>query len=178
MRDELTTPLQLLREPLRRSGGGGPSLVGRAAFAGALVALISVVVTALVAIPIAVKAADSRAREVLAEEAQLVAEVLRNRLDRGKTADEDRLAATLRKRDVEIYLIRNGVSDREGLPDQVVRRITTGSPVSQRLSLVDGRLSLVEGRPIGQGDGVVLTAPAATGTGWAVLRGIWLALLA
>lgn len=176
MRDELTSPLQLLRETPQRPDS--KSLVTRAALAGALVALISVVVTALVAIPIAVRAADSRAREVLAEEAQLVTEVLRNRLDRGRTADEDRLAATLRKRDVEIYLIRNGLADREGLPDQVVRRVSGGTSVSQRISLVGGRLSLVEGRPIGDGDGVVLTAPATTGTGWAVLRGIWVALLA
>jgi two-component system sensor histidine kinase BaeS len=173
VRDELTRPLNLLNASSRPKRAG---LVTRAAFAGAAVALVSVLVTALVAIPIAVRIADTRARQVLAEEAQLVTEVLRNRIDRGRTADEDRLAATMRKRDVEIYLIRNGVSDRPGLPEPVIRRIAAGQPVSQRLSLVDGRLSLVEGRPIGGGDGVVLTAPAATGTAWAVLRGLWLPL--
>jgi signal transduction histidine kinase len=175
VRDELTRPMQLLTAPARPKRAG---LVTRAAFAGAAVALVSVLVTALIAIPIAVRIADARARQVLAEEAQLVTEVLRNRIDRGRTADEDRLAATLRKRDVEIYLIRNGVSDRPGLPEPVIRRITSGQPVSQRLTLVDGRLSLAEGRPIGGGDGVVLTAPAATGTAWAVLRGLWLPLVA
>jgi len=170
VRDELTRPLQML--PSRRSKAG---LVTRAAFAGAAVALVSVLVTALVAIPIAVRVADARARQVLAEEAQLVTEVLRNRIDRGRTADEERLATTLRKRDVEIYLIRNGVSDRPGLPDSVLKKVTNGQPVSQR-TLVNGRLSLVEGRPVGDGDGVVLTAPAATGTAWAVLKGLWLPL--
>ena len=173
MRDELTRPMHLLTAPARPRRAG---LVTRAAFAGAAVALVSVLVTALIAIPIAVRIADARARQVLGEEAQLVTEVLRNRIDRGRTADEDRLAATLRKRDVEIYLIRNGVSDRPGLPEPVIRRIAAGQPISQRLTLVDGRLSLAEGRPIGGGDGVVLTAPAATGTAWAVLRGLWLPL--
>ncbi|MEV0267481.1 HAMP domain-containing sensor histidine kinase [Hamadaea sp. NPDC050747] len=154
----------------RRAG-----LVTRAGFAGAAVALVSVLVTALVAIPIAVRVADNRARQVLAEEAQLVTEVLRNRLDRGRTADEERLATTLRKRDVEIYLIRNGVSDRPGLPESIVRQISQGQSISRRTSL-GGRLSLVEGRPVGDGDGVVLTAPAATGTAWAVLKGLWFPL--
>ncbi|MFC4129434.1 ATP-binding protein [Hamadaea flava] len=168
----MTRPLQLVTPP--RSGRAG--LVTRAAFAGAAVALVSVLVTALVAIPIAVRVSDNRARQVLAEEAQLVTEVLRNRIDRGRTADEERLATTLRKRDVEIYLIRNGVSDRAGLPESVVKMVTAGQSVSQRMSLVNGRISLVEGRPVGDGDGVVLTAPAATGTAWAVLKGLWLPL--
>lgn len=172
MRDELTRPLQLVTSA--RSGRAG--LVTRAAFAGAAVALVSVLVTALVAIPIAVRVSDDRARQVLTEEAQLVTEVLRNRIDRGRTADEERLATTLRKRDVEIYLIRNGVSDRAGLPESVVKRVTAGQSVSLRMSLVNGRISLVEGRPVGDGDGVVLTAPAATGTAWAVLKGLWLPL--
>ncbi|NUT08726.1 MAG: HAMP domain-containing histidine kinase, partial [Hamadaea sp.] len=171
MRDELTRPLQLLTPSRPRRAG----LVTRAAFAGAAVALVSVLVTALVAIPIAVRVADNRARQVLAEEAQLVTEVLRNRLDRGRTADEERLATTLRKRDVEIYLIRNGVSDRPGLPESIVRQISQGQSISRRTSL-GGRLSLVEGRPVGDADGVVLTAPAATGTAWAVLKGLWFPL--
>jgi signal transduction histidine kinase len=172
VRDELTRPLSLVRPARSRRAG----LVTQAAFAGAAVALVSVLVTALVAIPIAVRAADTRARQVLADEAQLVTEVLRNRIDRGRTADEERLAQTLRKRDVEIYLIRNGVSDRPGLPESVIKKVTNGQSVSQRMSRVDGRLSLIEGRPVGNGDGVVLTAPAATGTGWAVLKGLWLPL--
>lgn len=174
MRDELTAPLQMVQPP-KKSGGG---LVTRAVLAGAAVALLSVLVTALVAIPIAVKQSDSRARQALAQEAVLVAEVLRPRIDRGRTADEERLATALRKRNVQIFLITNGVVDRPGLPEPVVRRVTNGNLVSQRMSLVDGRLSLVEGRPLGQQDGVVLTAPAATGAGWALLRSLWLPLLA
>lgn len=172
MRDELTAPLQMV-VPEKRGG-----LVIRAVLAGAAVALLSVLVTAVVAIPIAVRQADARARQALSQEAALVAEVLRPRIDRGRAADEVRLATQLRKRNVQIYLITNGVADRPGLPDQIVRRITNGTAVSQRTSLVDGRLSLVEGRPLGQQDGVVLTAPAATGAGWALLRGLWLPLLA
>ena len=174
MRDELTAPLQLVPTPNQKSTG----LVARAVLAGAAVALISVLVTALVAVPIAVKQADSRARQALAQEAALVAEVLRPRVDRGRAADEERLATALRKRNVQIYLITNGVADRPGLPDQVVRRITNGNAVSQRASLVDGRLSLVEGRPLGPQDGVVLTAPAATGAGLALITSLWLPLLA
>jgi two-component system sensor histidine kinase BaeS len=154
------------------------SLITRAVIAGAAVALISVLVTALVSVPIAVRTADTRAREALAQEALLVGEVLRNRIDRGRTADEERLATALRKRNVQIFLITNGVADRPGLPEPIIRRVTNGNAVSQRTSMVDGRLSLVEGRPLGQADGVVLTAPAATGAGWALLRSLWLPLLA
>lgn len=174
MRDELTSPLQVVEAKAVKRG----SLVTRAVLAGAAVALLSVLVTALVAIPIAVRTSDSRAREALAQEAALVAEVLRPKIDRGRSADEERLATQLRKRNVQIWLITNGLADRPGLPDQIVRRITNGNPVSQRTSLVDGRLALVEGKPLGQQDGVVLTAPAATGAGWALLRGLWLPLLA
>nr|WP_084557163.1 HAMP domain-containing sensor histidine kinase [Hamadaea tsunoensis] len=149
----------------------------RAAIAGAAVAFISVLVTALAAIPIAVKSADTRARQALAQEAQLVAEILKGRLDKGRTADEDRIANQLRKRDIEVVLITNGTPDRAGLPDTVVRRIANGNAVSQRLML-DGRLRLVEGRPVGPKDGVVLTSPAATGAGVAVFRSTWLPLVA
>jgi signal transduction histidine kinase len=173
VRDELTAPLHIIA-PKRASGG----LVTRAVLAGAAVALLSVIVTALVATPIAVRTADTRARQALAQEAALVAEVLRPKIDRGRAADEERLATQLRKRKVRIFLITNGVPDRPGLPEPVVRRITNGNQVSQRTSIVDGQLSLVEGRPLGQQDGVVLAAPAATGTGAAVIASLWLPLLA
>ena len=70
------------------------------------VALVSVLVTALVAVPLAVRGAERRDQEALAAQARLAAEVLRTRLDRGRTADEERLIRQLRDQGIDAYLIR------------------------------------------------------------------------
>ncbi|MBB5871139.1 two-component system sensor histidine kinase BaeS [Allocatelliglobosispora scoriae] len=162
--------------PAERRRGMG--LTARAVLAGGLVALISVLVTAAVAVPLAVRASEARARDTLAVEANLVAELLKNRVDVGRVNDEQRIAKQLRNEGTGIYIIRNGVADRAGLPAHVIQRVTGGSEVSQRAALVNGKLVLVEGRPLGTEDGIVLTADATTGAAKAVWRNLWLPLLA
>lgn len=152
------------------------TLTARAVLVGAAVALVSVLITALVAVPVAARAAERQARGALAAEANLAAAALRNRIDRPALAD--RIVAQLRGEEVTVYLVRGGQPDRAGLPGTVVDRVATGRRVSSRQATVDDTASIVEGRPLGNGDGVVLVRPRATGTGWLVIRTLWLPLLA
>ncbi|NED56045.1 two-component sensor histidine kinase, partial [Micromonospora aurantiaca] len=57
----------------------GRTLTARAVLATCAVALVSVLVTALVAVPLAVRGAERRDQEALAAQARLAADVLRVR---------------------------------------------------------------------------------------------------
>jgi two-component system sensor histidine kinase BaeS len=142
------------------------------------VALVSVLVTALTAIPFAVREVDRQARETLADETRLVAEALRGRVNRGRPADEDRILRQLRAQGVDAYLIRAGQADEPGLPDWIVARIAAGDPVSARPVMLGGRAMMVEGRPLAGRSGVVLARPVRSGTGLLVWSTMWLPLLA
>ena len=176
--DELTVPLPVIREraaaprwPL------GRTLTARAVLVSCAVAVVSVLVTALVAVPLAARAVERQAKDALAAQARLTAEVLRPRIDRGRTGDEERVVRQLRNQGIDAYLIRAGRADRPGLPSQVVDRVAGGSAVSGR-RLVAGRAWIVEGRPLPGGNGVVLARPLGTGLWRDVGRTLWLPLLA
>ncbi|MEU8078336.1 HAMP domain-containing sensor histidine kinase [Catellatospora citrea] len=174
-RADLTVPIRVLAAPPRPTASTS-TLTTRAVLAGVIVALITLVVTALVAVPLAARATERAAQEGLASQTDVVAQVLRSR----RPAADAKLIEQLRKLDggVSAYLITTGAADRPGLPTRVVQQIADGKPVSERLALVGGRLAMVEGRPLGGGDGVVLARPAATGISRQVLRNLWLPLLA
>ncbi|MEV4627695.1 HAMP domain-containing sensor histidine kinase [Micromonospora sp. NPDC049523] len=155
----------------------GRTLSARAVLVSCAVALVSVLVTALVAGPLAVSAAQRQAREALAAQARLAAETLRPRLDRGRAADEERIIRQLRNQDIDAYLIRAGVADRAGLPARVVDQVGAGRNFSGRRT-VAGVPSLVEGRALPGGNGVVLARRVSTGLFWTVLGSLWLPLLA
>ncbi|BCL14742.1 sensor histidine kinase [Micromonospora sagamiensis] len=155
----------------------GRTLTARAVLVTCAVALVSVLVTAVVAVPLAVRNAQRQAQHTLAAQAQMTVEVLRFRLNRGRPTDDERLLRLLANQDVEAYLIRDGRVDRPGLPPQVVERVAAGRDVSVR-RLVDGRPALVEGRALGDGNGVVLTRSRVTGLWRQVLLSIWVPLLA
>ncbi|SCL39170.1 two-component system, OmpR family, sensor histidine kinase BaeS [Micromonospora pallida] len=155
----------------------GRTLTARAVLVTCAVALVSVLGTTVVAVPLAIRTAERQAQDALAAQARLTAEMLRVRLNRGRPADEDRLLRLLRNQDIEAYLVEGGTVDRPGLPPQVVERIATGRNVSGR-RLVDGRPVLVEGRALPGGNGVVLTRPRTTGLWRQVVPSIWLPLLA
>lgn len=140
-------------------------------------ALVSVLVTAAVAGPLAARAIQRQARDALAAQAQLAAETLRPRLDRGRTADEERIIRQLRSQGIDAYLIRGGRADRPGLPARVVDQVGAGRNFSGRRS-VAGVPSLVEARALPGGNGVVLTRRMASGLWRAVLGSLWLPLLA
>ncbi|WP_112724995.1 sensor histidine kinase [Micromonospora noduli] len=160
-----------------RRGRLGRTLTARAVLVTCAVALVSVLVTAIVAVPLAIRGAERSEQEALAAQARLAAEVLRTRLDRGRSADEERLIRQLRDQGIDAYLVRRGAVDRAGLPPRVVQRIGQGRNVSARRS-VSGERALVEGRALPGGNGVVLSRPLADGLWARVLLSLWLPLLA
>lgn len=177
-RTQLTVPLPILTRADRMRGRRfGRTLTARAVLVTCAVALVSVLVTAVVAVPLAARSAERQAREALAAQARLAAEVLRPRVDRGRTSDEERIVAQLRRQGVDAYLIRGGQVDRDGLPRSVVERVSRGRSVSTR-GPVGGRPSLIEARAWAGGNGVVLVRERATGL-WRQVGGtLWLSLMA
>ncbi|NLU78146.1 HAMP domain-containing histidine kinase [Micromonospora sp. HNM0581] len=155
----------------------GRTLTARAVLVTCAVALVSVLVTALVAVPVAVRAAEQRERQALAAQAQLAAELLRGRPGRVRELAGERFIRQLGNQGTTIYLISGGEVDRAGLPPQVIDRVSGGRNISGK-RLVEGRRALVEGRALAGGDGVVLTRPVGAGVWRQVLRGLWLPLLA
>lgn len=172
----VTLPVIGARPPAPPRRRFAHTLTVRAVLVTCAVALVSVLVTALVAVPLAVRGAERRDQAALAAQARLAADVLRVRAVRQRDSAGERLIRQLRQQDIEVYLIRAGQVDRPGLPRQVVNRVAAGRNVSGR-RLVDGRRTLVEGRAFAGGDGVVLTR-ATTGPWRQVLLGLWLPLLA
>jgi two-component system, OmpR family, sensor kinase len=170
----LALPVVPARGRLRRSVLR--TLTTRAVLVTCLAALVSVLVTALVAFPLAVRSANGTARVDLAERADLAAGFLATR---PRAAGEERVAQALRRQGVDLYLIRDGRADQPGLPPRILNQIAAGDEVSG-LARVNGATVMVEGRtlPSGAGNGVVLTRPAVTGVGAAVLSRLWFALLA
>ena len=171
-RPELTQLLPIVRRrPL------GQTLTARAVLAACAVAVVSVLVTALIAVPIALRGVERQARDSLDQQARVAASLLRPRVDRGRTADEERIVRQLRTQDIDAYLIRGGRADRAGLPPQVVARVAGGKNFSGR-RVVAGRPSIVVGRALPGGNGVVLAAPRPHGLWRQVMGIIWLPLLA
>ncbi|HEY1484809.1 MAG TPA: histidine kinase dimerization/phospho-acceptor domain-containing protein [Micromonosporaceae bacterium] len=169
--------------PFRPPSTSG-SLTARAILTTCLAALISVLVTALVAFPLSIRAANSQARSALAEKAT-IAEAL---LARGGGANRPEVdVRLLRNQHIDIYLIRNGRPDRAGLPPRVVAAIASGQSVRNAKGIVDGRGVLIEGRVLpdgaaggikSTGNGVVLTQTRAAAIGASVAIRLGLALLA
>ena len=151
------------------------TLTGRAMLAGCLVALVSVLATAAVAVPLANRAARAQAAAALAAEADLLAAAVRTRPDALAAARQ--AEPVLARQYIELWLIDAGEPERSGLPEAIVAQLRLGQPVTGETVRVGGRLSLVEGRPLGDGDALVLTRPFAVGLGAAVLSRLWLPLL-
>jgi signal transduction histidine kinase len=151
------------------------SLTARTVLVTCLVALVAVAITAAVALPLAVRTANSEARSVLADKARVAAAVI----GLGTPAREEqraaRVAATLRAQGVETVLIVDGQADQAGLPARVVKDIAAGGTVSQRV-VFRGRPMLAEGRSAGGGDGIVLLEPMVSVGARTVIGRIWLAL--
>ncbi|RIV34410.1 sensor histidine kinase [Micromonospora radicis] len=153
------------------------TLTARAVLVTCAVALVSVLVTALVAVPVAVRAAERRDQQALAVQAQLAADLLRARPGRVRDLAGERLVRQFAAQGIDVYVVSAGRVDQPGLPAQVVTRVAGGNDVSGR-RLVAGQRALVEGRALPGGDGVVLTRSAGVGVWRQVLRGLWLPLLA
>jgi signal transduction histidine kinase len=150
------------------------TLTGRVVLVTAATAVVSVIITALVAVPVAVRAADVQRRAELVEKSALAVELLADE----KQPAREQIARSLRQDKIEIYLIRRGKVDRPGLPPAIVQRVASGTLVNTRAP-VAGRPSFIVGRPLsGINSGVVLTRAVGDGTAAKVLGSVWIALLA
>jgi signal transduction histidine kinase len=150
------------------------TLTGRVVLVTVATAVVAVIVTALVAIPVAVRGQNTQLRAELVDKSALAVELLATE----KQAARERIVKSLRQDGIDVYLVRRGVVDRAGLPDRIVQRVAGGTLVDTRAQ-VDGRASFVVGRPLsGVNSGVVLTRAAASGTAVQVLGSVWIALLA
>ncbi|HKD96246.1 MAG TPA: ATP-binding protein [Micromonosporaceae bacterium] len=164
----------------RRRQWFGQTLTARAVLATCVAALISVLVTALVAFPFAVRTANDAIRAGIADKATLAVRLVQDGVDSGGTPI--RSAAVVRQlrrqQGVTAYLVRNGHSEPGGLPARFINAISAGKPVTGGTALIGGRRVLVEGRPIANGNGIVLIASAATATTRTVIGRLGLSLTA
>jgi two-component system sensor histidine kinase BaeS len=150
------------------------TLTSRVVLVTVATAVVAVIVTALVAVPIAVRSVNNQIRAELAEKSALAVELLTTE----KPAARERIVQQLRQENIAVYLIRRGAADHAGLPPRIVAQIAAGSTVNTR-AVVGGQAVFAAGRPLtGNDAGVVLTRPAASGTAAKVLGGVWMALLA
>ncbi len=154
------------------------TLTVRAVVVTCVVAVVSVLVTAAVAIPLSIRTANREVQQRLSEETALAADAMRPRIASKRSADEVALADRLRSRNIDVYLIREGEPDRKGLPELVVTMIASGKPVGVRRAIVNGKVKLIAGRPLPNRSGVVLAEDPANVSFLAVLDRLWLALLA
>ncbi|HET6479290.1 MAG TPA: HAMP domain-containing sensor histidine kinase [Actinoplanes sp.] len=150
------------------------SLTGRVVLVTVATALISVLITALVAVPVAVRSVNTQLGAELLDKSAIAVELLATE----RPAARERIVTSLRRDGIKVYLIRRGVVDQPGLPDRVVRQVAAGTLVDTR-GPVAGRPSFIAGRPLsGVNSGVVLVRAVASGTAGRVLSTVWIALLA
>jgi two-component system sensor histidine kinase BaeS len=109
------------------------------------VALIAVVVTALVAVPLARQAAIRQERQALGDQADTISAVLAPHLD--QPVQKWRLAKQLSGHGVALALAQDGTADASWVPARVLRLVTTGRAAHGTFFL-RGRTWIVEGRPI------------------------------
>jgi signal transduction histidine kinase len=154
------------------------SFTVRAVLLTCIVALLSVAVTAAVAFPLTVRSANREAREALTEQTAFTAELIRPRLANKQTSDDLVIAERLRRKGIEVYVIRNGVADHDGLSENVVKTIANNRGVPVRRGVVAGRVMLLAGQPLPNRSGVVLAQRPVDVSFGAVMSRLWLALLA
>ncbi len=154
------------------------TITARAVLSTCLVALVSVLVTALVALPLAAQRTNQQARKGLAEQAQIAATLI----DQVNAATERRFVQLLRANNIQVYLIRNGrLVQPAPIPARLVTPLAAGQDVHNATAIVNGRMLYFEGRPLLGRDGsaILLAEPAVNGLGnLGLLRSLWWALLA
>lgn len=156
------------------------TLTARAVLSTCLAALISVLVTAAVAFPLALRSANDAVRAGLADKSSLAASLVNPPTATGAGAPIRAAVVVrqLRRQAVNAYLVHNGRSDPAGLPPQVISQVTAGRNIVGGSARIGGRRNLVEARSTGSGDGIVLVAPAVPVTAPNVVARIGIALLA
>jgi len=113
-----------------------------------------VLVTALVAFPLAARATDASSRSALADKATIAAQLVEER-----GSGIAKVVQNLRSHGITAYVVRDGKTNPTGLPKRFAVAIAAGRDV-HGTALVGGRRMLVEGRAVANGNGLVLVAPA------------------
>jgi len=171
--------------PVARQRGFARTITARAILTTCLAALIAVLVTALVAFPLAIRSANTQARAALADKSAIAEVFLSDRPDQPVRAEV--LARVLRRDGIGLYLVRNGHADHAGLPPSVIATIAAGQDVTNATGVVDGQRVLIEGRALAvgttggrrsTGNGVVLVQKKSAALGGSVVARLGLALLA
>jgi two-component system sensor histidine kinase BaeS len=175
MPDDEPTTIPLRPGPRRRFSLR--TLTTRTVLASCLAALVSVLVTAAIAFPWAVRQSNNATRTALAHTAAVAADLF---VARPNATVQERFAKEMRKQGIEVWLVRNGVADHPDLPARFVTAITNGQEVTGGSAIINGHLSFVEGRPFADrsGSGMVLAERATTGFGGTGLARLWIALIA
>ncbi|MEV6526229.1 sensor histidine kinase [Longispora sp. NPDC051575] len=154
---------------LRSSG-----LTARAMLVTCTVAIIAVVVTALVALPLGLRAAQSEARGKLESKTEIATAMLGTAPGQQQQLN---IVRRLRASRIDIVLVLDGKPDRPGLPIDVIRDVSIGKTVDCKIVLFQGRRVIADGRPLNTpGDAIVLLEPAISTTSNAVWGRLWLAL--
>ncbi len=174
-RSDLTVPIRSLYAP--KTPVRGSSVTVRAVLTGCIVALISVFVTALIAIPLAAQSAEQSARESLATQASVLATLLRQRPAK-RTADSLPVIEQLHKQGIDAYLVADGKSSPVGLPAPLIQQISAPRGISSRAGPINGKLMMIEGRTLGDGEGIVLARPVGTGVAKRAISSLWFPLFA
>lgn len=139
-----------------------------------VVALVSVVVTAVVALPLATHATLNEARRSLDDRTDFVAGYLVARHDQRAIQV---VVAELRDRGVPAVVIVRGHAYPDQLPEHIVRTVAVKQRLVSTTMHRNGRTVLVEGRPLGGRNGVVLTEELDTTVNRQAMRRLLLALL-
>jgi len=137
-----------------------PGLASRTALAMAAVALLAVLITGAVALPLIPRAAERQARESLAAQAELVAATYEERSDGvGATGRLVRLGRLLQAEDITLSVVGPRGRTTGGPNPDDVRSVLAGESVSTVRETPTGSV-FVEARPAVDGGGVILTQPA------------------
>ncbi|MGA8114378.1 MAG: two-component sensor histidine kinase, partial [Actinocatenispora sp.] len=150
-------------------------ITARSVLVTCTVALVAVLVTAVVALPLARSAATRQARDNLAEQSDMVAALMTVRADRPLLAQ--RVARNLRRSGIRLSLVTDGAADRQWVPQDVAREVTAGHSVTRPVGLGHRQVMLVA-RPTGDGTGVVLSQRITGALSARTLVRLALALLA
>ncbi|BCJ38994.1 two-component sensor histidine kinase [Actinocatenispora thailandica] len=158
-----------------RGRPGRHGIVARSMLVTCAVAVISVLVTAAVAVPLA-RAAGTRAeRRGLGQQADVVAALVANRT--GRPVRTAMLVRRLRAAGVDLAVVTDGTADRAWVPPRVARRVARGDAVDASTRR-GGRRLLLAGRATGAGAGVVLAQPVPRLLPAAAVPPVGLALVA
>jgi two-component system sensor histidine kinase BaeS len=109
--------------------------------------LIAVVVTALVAVPLARRAAIRQERQALGDQADTIGAILAPHVN--QPVQKLRLARQLSGHGVALALVQDGTPDASWVPDRVLRLVTAGR-AAHGTFFRGGRTWIVEGRPLTQ----------------------------